>query len=160
MITGLVCITPGAGVVQPWAAVLMGVMSGSIPWYTMMVLHKKSAFFQRVDDTLGVFHTHVVAGVLGGILSGLFAEPNLLEMLYGEDKRGHHGLKQIKYQVLGAAFIRVSQHRFDLSLACSSRREKKKACSRLSKLTEHEQMFNSLDFFSEFKIQTEICCQT
>ncbi|CAL5357014.1 unnamed protein product [Camellia sinensis] len=43
---------------EPWAAAFMGVMSGSVPWYTMMVLHRRSAFFQQVDDTLGVFHTH------------------------------------------------------------------------------------------------------
>ncbi|XAR73722.1 hypothetical protein NMG60_11007789 [Bertholletia excelsa] len=80
MITGLVCITPGAGVVAPWAAVFMGAMSGSVPWYTMMVLHRRSAFFQKVDDTLGVFHTHAVAGLLGGILSGVLAKPSLLRL--------------------------------------------------------------------------------
>ncbi|CAA3023722.1 ammonium transporter 3 member 1-like [Olea europaea subsp. europaea] len=31
IITGLVCITPGAGVVQGWAAIIMGLLSGSIP---------------------------------------------------------------------------------------------------------------------------------
>ncbi|KAK7263003.1 hypothetical protein RJT34_30587 [Clitoria ternatea] len=82
MITGLVCITPGAGLVDSWAAILMGAMSGSIPWYTMMVLHRRSAFFQSVDDTLGVFHTHAVAGLLGGILSGVFSKPNLLNKMY------------------------------------------------------------------------------
>ncbi|KAK8717621.1 hypothetical protein V6N13_044882 [Hibiscus sabdariffa] len=112
MITGLVCITPGAGLVDPWAAVLMGVMSGSIPWYTMMVLHRKSAFFQSVDDTLGVFHTHAVAGVLGGLLSGLFARPKLLRLMYGTDIYGlqckgqfHRALRQTGHQLLGAAFI-------------------------------------------------------
>ncbi|CAK9168185.1 unnamed protein product [Ilex paraguariensis] len=107
------------GVVQPWAAMLMGVLSGSIPWYTMMVLHKKSAFFQQVDDTLGVLHTHAVAGLLGGLLSGLFAQPTLLKMFYNTS---HHspgllysildgniipGLRQIGYQILGAVFITV-----------------------------------------------------
>ncbi|KAJ6930819.1 ammonium transporter 3 member 2-like [Populus alba x Populus x berolinensis] len=48
MITGLVCITPGAEIVEPWAALLMGVMSGSIPWYTLMVLHRRFAFFQSI----------------------------------------------------------------------------------------------------------------
>ncbi|XVF62250.1 hypothetical protein PTKIN_Ptkin08bG0202100 [Pterospermum kingtungense] len=116
MITGLVCITPGAGLVDPWAAVLMGMMSGSIPWYTMMVLHRKSAFFQSVDDTLGVFHTHAVAGLLGGLLSGLFARTNLLRMMYGSSStygpgllhsggEFHRGLKQMGYQLLGAIFI-------------------------------------------------------
>jgi Amt family ammonium transporter len=42
MITGLVCITPGAGLVQGWAAIVMGMLSGSIPWFTMMVVHKRS----------------------------------------------------------------------------------------------------------------------
>ncbi|XP_022775460.1 ammonium transporter 3 member 3-like [Durio zibethinus] len=115
MITGLVCITPGAGLVDPWAAVLMGMMSGSIPWYTMMVLHRKYAFFQSVDDTLGVFHTHAVAGLLGGLLSGLFARPKLLKMMYRLDCYGpgllhskgelHRGLRQMGYQILGAIFI-------------------------------------------------------
>ncbi|XP_009614466.1 ammonium transporter 2 member 3-like [Nicotiana tomentosiformis] len=119
MITGLVCITPGAGIVESWAAILMGISSGSIPWFTMMVLHKKSAFFQKVDDTLGVFHTHAVAGILGGILSGIFAKPKLLRMFYGSDKYGpgflysiidgdiKGGVRQMIYQILGAAFITI-----------------------------------------------------
>ncbi|XWS42197.1 hypothetical protein CRYUN_Cryun17cG0147300 [Craigia yunnanensis] len=115
MITGLVCITPGAGPVDPWAAVLMGMMFGSIPWYTMMVLHRKSAFFQSVDDTLGVFHTHAMAGVLGGFLSGIFARPKLLRLMYNIDSYSpgllhskgefHRGLRQMGYQFLGAIFI-------------------------------------------------------
>ncbi|MCO5600841.1 hypothetical protein L7F22_054957 [Adiantum nelumboides] len=48
MITGLVCITPGAGVVQCWVAMAMGVCSGSVPWFTMMVVHKRSAFLQKL----------------------------------------------------------------------------------------------------------------
>lgn len=58
----------------------MGILSGSIPWYTMMVLHKKWSFMQRIDDTLGVFHTHAVAGLLGGATTGLFAEPVLCNL--------------------------------------------------------------------------------
>ncbi|KAI3993494.1 hypothetical protein MKX01_002507 [Papaver californicum] len=77
MVTGLVCITPGAGVVQSWAAIVMGIVAGSVPWFTMMILHKKSSLLQKVDDTLGVFHTHAVAGILGGALTGLLAEPHL-----------------------------------------------------------------------------------
>lgn len=77
----------------------------------MMVLHKKSAFFQSVDDTLGVFHTHAVAGVLGGLLSGVLARANLLKMysesvFYAFSRGGLKGtLKQTGYQLIGAAFI-------------------------------------------------------
>jgi Amt family ammonium transporter len=28
--------------VQGWAAMVMGVLAGSVPWYTMMILHKRS----------------------------------------------------------------------------------------------------------------------
>ncbi|CAL1394370.1 unnamed protein product [Linum trigynum] len=120
MITGLVCITPGAGVVDPWTAVLMGALSGSIPWYTMMVLHKRSAFFQSVDDTLAVFHTHAVAGLMGGVVSGLFAKPKLLRIMYptstygtglvysvsaGSRRSLADGLKQMGCQFAGAGFI-------------------------------------------------------
>jgi len=37
--------------------------------------------YVQVDDTLGVFHTHAVAGFLGGLLTGLFAEPSLCRLL-------------------------------------------------------------------------------
>ncbi|XP_043712453.1 ammonium transporter 3 member 1-like [Telopea speciosissima] len=110
MITGLVCITPGAGLVQGWAAIVMGVLSGSIPWFTMMVIHKRWSLLQKVDDTLGVFHTHAVAGTLGGLLTGIFAEPVLCSMylpvtnsrgaIYG----GTGGFQVLK-QFLGALFI-------------------------------------------------------
>lgn len=38
MITGLVAITPAAGVIAGWGAIVMGVLSGSIPWATMNLL--------------------------------------------------------------------------------------------------------------------------
>ncbi|XP_057833578.1 ammonium transporter 3 member 1-like [Cryptomeria japonica] len=132
MITGLVCITPGAGVVQPWAAILMGMLSGSVPWLTMMVVHKRSALLQKVDDTMGVFHTHAVAGLLGGILSGIFGHPTLCVYFFNSDlnknpnpigfiysfnrkyyqhvdgyKYTHTGPVQILYQIFAAMFIIV-----------------------------------------------------
>ncbi|CAI9094511.1 OLC1v1030264C1 [Oldenlandia corymbosa var. corymbosa] len=119
MITGLVCITPAAGVVQGWAAILMGICSGGIPWFTMMVVHKKSELLQRVDDTMAVFHTHAIAGSLGGILTGLFAEPNLCNIFYGKyaDYLGlfygfhlgdfRRGFRQIGLQLLGVLFVVV-----------------------------------------------------
>ncbi|PSS23838.1 Ammonium transporter 2 member like [Actinidia chinensis var. chinensis] len=110
MITGLVCITPGAGVVQSWAAIVMGLLSGSIPWFTMMILHKKSTLLQKVDDTLGVFHTHAVAGLLGGLLTGLLAEPALSDLILvvpnsrGAFYGGSGGIQFLK-QLVAALFV-------------------------------------------------------
>ncbi|XP_031277358.1 ammonium transporter 2 [Pistacia vera] len=109
MMTGLVCITPGAGLVQSWAAIVMGILSGSIPWVSMMILHKKSTLLQKVDDTLGVFHTHAVAGLLGAILTGLLAEPELCKLILPEPTRGAfyggNGGVQLLKQMAGAAFV-------------------------------------------------------
>jgi len=73
MITGLVAITPAAGVVTGWGAICMGLISGSVPFLSMNLMGKKVALFHKVDDCLGVFHTHAVAGFLGGFMTGIFA---------------------------------------------------------------------------------------
>lgn len=112
-----------SGVVQGWAAIIMGVFSGSIPWFTMMVVHKKSELLQKVDDTMAVLHTHAIAGSLGGIMAGLFASPQLNRLFYGYsidvDSNyvglfyGLHmgeikkGLRQIGIQLLGIVFVLV-----------------------------------------------------
>lgn len=86
----------------------MGVMSGSVPWFTMMILDKRWKLFLNIDDTLGVFHTHAVAGFLGGILTGLFAEPQLCALfLPVTNSRGgfYGGGLQILKQIVGALFI-------------------------------------------------------
>ncbi|KAL9675321.1 hypothetical protein QQ045_003523 [Rhodiola kirilowii] len=110
IITGLVCITPAAGLVQGWAAMLMGMVSGSIPWYTMTVLSKKLTLLQKVDDTLGILHTHAIAGVLGGALTGLFAHPTLCGMFLTVPNSngafyGSNGGIQFLKQLVGAAFV-------------------------------------------------------
>jgi Amt family ammonium transporter len=73
MITGLVAITPAAGVIAGWGAIVMGFLSGSIPWVSMNIIGKRVAIFQKVDDTLGVYHTHLCAGLVGGMMTGVLA---------------------------------------------------------------------------------------
>ena len=73
MITGLVAITPAAGVITGWGAIVMGLLSGTIPYMSMNVMGKKVSLFRKVDDCLGVFHTHAVAGVVGGFMVGILA---------------------------------------------------------------------------------------
>ena len=84
MIAGLVGITPGAGYVNGWGAIAIGVCTGIIPGI-MMNNEQTSALFRRVDDTLSVLSTHGVAGLLGGLLVGIFACPDMLVYI-GTDK--------------------------------------------------------------------------
>lgn len=100
-----------AGFVPAWAALIMGILAGSIPWWTMMVLHKRWWVLQQVDDTLGVIHTHGIGGILGGICVGLFAEPALCDLMEvavtnsnGAFYGGNGGIQIVK-QIGGACFI-------------------------------------------------------
>jgi len=107
MITGLVAITPAAGVITGWGAIVMGLLSGSIPFLSMNVMGKRVALFRKVDDTLGVFHTHAVAGVLGGFMVGILATVqgsgafNLTNPGGAIDGNG----RQVWVQLVGAFFI-------------------------------------------------------
>jgi ammonium transporter, Amt family len=113
MIAGLVGITPSAGFVNGWGAMIVGLCAGSICWLSMNWL-QKTKLIAKVDDTLGVFSTHGVAGLLGGLLVGLLACPDMLEYI-GTDKEapgvsvtglfyGDSG-HQLLVQFYGAAFI-------------------------------------------------------
>ncbi len=107
MITGLVAITPAAGVVSGYGALIIGVCSGMIPWLTMNILGKRLSVFRKVDDTLGVFHTHAVAGLLGGVLTGVLATKAGCAAYALTNPGGaiDGNWHQITLQLEGAAFI-------------------------------------------------------
>jgi Amt family ammonium transporter len=86
MITGLVGITPGAGYVDGFGAIGVGLCASIIAWFSLNKLGQMP-FLKRVDDTLGVLHTHGVAGLIGGLTVGLFANPAMIEYL-SNDKTG------------------------------------------------------------------------
>ncbi|XP_038993182.1 ammonium transporter 2-like [Hibiscus syriacus] len=109
MITGLACIMPGACLLQSWATIIIGMLAGSVPWASMMIIHKKCTWLQKVDDALGVFHTHAVAGLMGGLLMGLLAEPHLCRLILPKDTRcalyGGNGGVQLAKQIVAALFV-------------------------------------------------------
>src|SRR6202158_3375325 len=113
MIAGLVAITPGAGFVDGWGAMIVGVAAGIIPWFAMNKL-QKTRLMMKVDDTLSVFSTHGIAGLTGGLLVGILANPDMLEYIGTEKEApgvsvtgllyGDTG-NQLLLQLEGAAFI-------------------------------------------------------
>jgi len=80
MICGLVAITPAAGYVDGTGAILVGLFGAVIPWFTMNRLNEKWPF-RKADDTLGVVHTHFMAGAVGGVMVGLIAAPSMVVYL-------------------------------------------------------------------------------
>ena len=78
MICGLVGITPSAGWVDGYGAILVGVICSGIVWVAWNYLSKVKPFSQ-VDDALGVIYTHGIAGLTGGLLVGFLADPGMIE---------------------------------------------------------------------------------
>ncbi len=70
-VTGLVAITPAAGYVNGWGALIIGIAAGTIPWLALNKLTPRL----KLDDALGVFSAHGVAGLTGGLLTGILADP-------------------------------------------------------------------------------------
>jgi Amt family ammonium transporter len=79
MICGLVGITPAAGYVNGVGAIIIGVVCSVVVWFAWMYLPKYVWPFNKVDDALGVVYTHGIAGLLGGLLVGVLADPNVIE---------------------------------------------------------------------------------
>jgi ammonium transporter, Amt family len=79
MICGLVGITPAAGFVNGFGAVIIGLVASAVVWGAWYTLPKYVWPFNKVDDALGVIYTHGIAGLLGGLLVGVLADPNVLE---------------------------------------------------------------------------------
>ncbi|MGH2842160.1 MAG: sterol desaturase family protein [Solirubrobacteraceae bacterium] len=76
MITGLVAITPAAGFVNGWGALAIGVIASALVYLAINHLSTRWPL-RKVDDTLGVIYTHGLAGLAGGLLTGVFADPSL-----------------------------------------------------------------------------------
>jgi Amt family ammonium transporter len=68
-VAGLVAITPASGFVQPFSALLIGLVAGA--FCSFMVFEVKSRL--RYDDSLDAFGVHGAGGTLGALLTGLFA---------------------------------------------------------------------------------------
>ncbi len=82
-VAGLVTITPAAGFVNVGGAIVMGVLAGVIPFLAVAWVKPRLGY----DDTLDAFGIHGVGGLLGAVLTGIFADPAINEagrgLLYG-----------------------------------------------------------------------------
>ncbi len=79
-VAGLVAITPASGFVQPFAALLIGLLAGF--FCSFMVFKVKSLF--SYDDSLDAFGVHGAGGTLGALLTGIFAT-QLINPAFGKN---------------------------------------------------------------------------
>ena len=73
LVAGLVVITPAAGFVEPWAALVMGLVVSPICYLAISALKRRIGY----DDALDAFGCHGIGGMVGGVLTGVFCVPEL-----------------------------------------------------------------------------------
>ncbi|WP_439613162.1 ammonium transporter [Reyranella sp.] len=103
-VAGLGMITPAAGYVEPWAAMVIGVIAGAVCYWASIVLKNKLGY----DDSLDAFGVHGVGGIVGSILVGVFATRAINDVAKGQPVGlvdGHAG--QILTQLYGVVVIGV-----------------------------------------------------
>jgi Amt family ammonium transporter len=102
--------------VNGWGAIAIAIIASTIVYFALNYLSRLRPF-RNVDDTLGVIYTHGFAGLMGGILTGIFADPNMA-VFYTTSKNGlvatgsapgliHGSFTLLKWQVFAAAWVIV-----------------------------------------------------
>jgi ammonium transporter, Amt family len=67
-VAGLVAITPAAGFVRPWSSLIIGFAAGVLCYLAVSLKHRLG-----YDDSLDVVGVHYVGGLVGALLTGVFA---------------------------------------------------------------------------------------
>jgi len=82
IVAGLVGITPAAGFVEPWAALVIGLMVGALCYWGITLKFKF-----KLDDSLDVFGIHGLGGLFGAIATGVFATVGAEGLIAGNAKQ-------------------------------------------------------------------------
>ena len=96
-IAGLVAVTPASGSVGPMGAIVIGLAAGVLCFFTATKIKRAFGY----DDSLDVFGIHAIGGIIGALLTGVFAAKGLGGAGFGE------GNESIAGQV-GAQFVGVA----------------------------------------------------
>lgn len=108
-LTGLVSITAGCATVEPWAAVIIGIIAG---W--MYIAGSKALLYFRIDDAVDAVPVHCVGGAWGMIATGLFSNEKRMDAAFNtienigwfyEWGRGSGNFSLLGAQLLSILFI-------------------------------------------------------
>jgi Amt family ammonium transporter len=107
-VAGLVAITPASGFVQPGGALIIGLAAGVICFFSATSLKHLLGY----DDSLDAFGVHAIGGIVGAILTGVFARASVIsgsssapDMTKGGLLDGHP--EQVLTQLYGIAIVIV-----------------------------------------------------
>lgn len=96
-LAGLVAITASCAFVEPWAAVVIGLVAGLLVFFSVKFFDK-----MKIDDPIFALSVHGAAGVWGTLSTGFFATPELAEQVTGQAGLFYGGgFGQLGVQALG-----------------------------------------------------------
>ncbi|HXT80474.1 MAG TPA: ammonium transporter [Acetobacteraceae bacterium] len=95
-VAGLVAITPASGFVLPGSAIIIGIAAGVICFWTATYLKHLMGY----DDSLDCFGVHCIGGIVGALLTGVFAYGPLSATDASPDG-SWGGVAQLKIQAIG-----------------------------------------------------------
>jgi Amt family ammonium transporter len=95
MVAGLGTITPASGFVGPMGALFIGISAGFICYEATQYVKK----VLKIDDSLDVFPVHGIGGILGTVLTGVFASAS-----FGGMGLENTILNQVVIQIIGVGF--------------------------------------------------------
>ena len=73
LVTGLVAVTPAAGLIGPVGAIALGAIASVVSYFFVAVVKNKFGY----DDSLDVFGIHGIGGIIGAVGTGIFTAPGL-----------------------------------------------------------------------------------
>lgn len=99
-LAGLAASTSPCAVIQPWAALLVGIFSG-----IALMASSKLLLKLKIDDPVDAVPVHLFPGIAGVFSTGLFADPDLVYQVYGDARKPGlfmgGGPTQLGMQILG-----------------------------------------------------------
>lgn len=128
LVAGLVAITPGAGFVSTWSAVIIGLLVSPVCFYAIAIVKHKLGY----DDALDAFGCHGVGGIFGGIVTGLFTTPELaldpenIGLIYGNPRLFLVTIAAIVFTIIwsaGMTFVLIKGISFFMPIRVSDREE-------------------------------------
>jgi Amt family ammonium transporter len=103
-IAGLIAITPAAGAVGPMGALALGGISGILCYFSVAQLKKIFGY----DDPLDAFGLHGVGGIVGALLTGVFAATSLGGAGFGDGIDSIGGQVMVQAMGVGATIVYTS----------------------------------------------------
>lgn len=101
MVAGLGTITPASGFVGPGGALVIGFSAGVICYFATQAIKQKF----KIDDTLDVFPVHGIGGMLGIMLTGVFASTELGIFSGQGYAEGITMIQQLPVQAIGVVAV-------------------------------------------------------